>query len=86
VEDMCYERRKVRVFIPAGPSTKLFALLCLLLQYLIQSCARGGGGIWRTCCMFIYYCSTYYKAVREGAGGEVEDMCYKRLRAEAYVN
>ncbi len=34
----------------------------------------------------VYYCSTYYKAVREGGGGEVEDMCYERLRAEAYVN
>jgi hypothetical protein len=30
--------------------------------------------------------STYYKAVREGGGGRVEDMCYERLRAEAYVN
>jgi len=28
----------------------------------------------------------YYKAVREGGGGKVEDMCYERLRAEAYVN
>ncbi len=25
----------------------------------------------------VYYCSTYYKAVREGGG---EDMCYERLR------
>jgi hypothetical protein len=32
----------------------------------------------------VYYCSTYYKAFREGGGGEVEDMCYERLRAEAY--
>jgi hypothetical protein len=24
----------------------------------------------------VYYCSTYYKAVREGGGGRVEDMCY----------
>ena len=30
----------------------------------------------------VYYCSTYYKAVREGG----EDMCYERLRAEASVN
>ena len=30
----------------------------------------------------VYYCSTYYKAVtvREGGGGEVEEMCYERLR------
>jgi hypothetical protein len=36
----------------------------------------------------VYYCSTYYKAVREGGGGggEMEDMCYERLRAEADVN
>jgi hypothetical protein len=32
----------------------------------------------------VYYCSTYYKDVREGGG--VEDMCYERLRAEACVN
>jgi hypothetical protein len=36
----------------------------------------------------VYYCSTYYKAVRGGGGGgwRVEDMCYERLRAEASVN
>ena len=32
--------------------------VCLLLQYLLQSCSRGGGGEWRTCatrddCVFI---------------------------------
>ena len=31
----------------------------------------------------VYYCSTYYKAVREGGG--MEDMCYERLRAKAGV-
>ena len=36
--------------------------------------------------MCVYYCSTCYKAVREGGGGGVEDMCYERLRAEAYVD
>jgi len=53
----------------------------------------GAGGLpssffalWASCvCVCVYYCSTYYKAVREG-GGEVEDMCYEGLRAEAYVN
>jgi hypothetical protein len=25
--------------------------VCLLLQDLLQSCARGGGGEWRTCAM-----------------------------------
>jgi hypothetical protein len=45
------------VFITAGPSTKLFACLrvcvcvCLLLQDLVQSCLRGGGGgIWEDMC------------------------------------
>ena len=37
-------------------------------------------------CVFVCYCSTYEKAVREGGGGEMEDMCYERLRAEADVN
>ena len=36
-------------------------------------------------CVCVYYCSTYYKAVREGGGG-MEDMCYERLRAKAGVN
>jgi hypothetical protein len=31
----------------------------------------------------VYYCSTYYKAVRVGGG---EDMCYERRRAEACVD
>jgi hypothetical protein len=30
--------------------TKMFALLCLLLQYLIQSCARGGRRIVEDMC------------------------------------
>jgi hypothetical protein len=38
---------------------------------------------WEVC---VYYCSTYYKAVRVGGGGAVEDMCYERLRAEACVD
>jgi hypothetical protein len=39
--------------------------------------------LFRVC---VYYCSAYYKAVREGGGGGMEDMCYERLRAEADVN
>jgi len=40
-----------------------------------------------TVCVCVYYCSTYYKAVRGGGGGwRGEDMCYERLRAEASVN
>jgi hypothetical protein len=35
----------------------------------------------------VYYCSTYYKAVRVwGGGGTMEDMCCERLRAEACVD
>jgi hypothetical protein len=34
-------------------------------------------------CVVVYYCSTYYKPVREGGGGEMEDTCYERLRAES---
>jgi hypothetical protein len=56
--------------------------VCLLLQYLLQSCSLGGGEgqwslLWRTCAtrdyeprpvwtVCVYYCSTYYKAVRVG--------------------
>jgi hypothetical protein len=36
-------------------------------------------------CVCVYYCSTYYKAVRVGGAGTMEDMCYERLRAEACV-
>ena len=43
------------VFITAVPSTKLFAwFITLLLQDQVQ------------CLLCVYYCSTYYKAVREG--------------------
>jgi hypothetical protein len=35
----------------------------------------------------VYYCSTYYKAVRVGGGGgTMEDMCDEGLRAEACVD
>jgi hypothetical protein len=34
----------------------------------------------------VYYYSTYYKAVRVGGGGTMEDMCYEGLRAEACVD
>ena len=43
------------------------------MQYLIQSCARGGRRIVENMCyeirVCVYYCSTYYKAVRGGGGG-----------------
>ena len=34
----------------------------------------------------VYYCRTYYKAVRGGERRRVEDMCYERRRAEACVD
>jgi hypothetical protein len=34
----------------------------------------------------VYYCSTYYKAVPVGGWGIVEEMCYERRRAEAFVD
>jgi hypothetical protein len=34
----------------------------------------------------VCYCSTYYKTVRVGGGGTMEDMCYERLRVEACVD
>jgi len=34
----------------------------------------------------VYYCRTYYKAVRVGeCPGTVEDMCYERRRADSQV-
>jgi hypothetical protein len=39
------------------------------------------------CVVCVYYCRTYYKAVRVGGGGgTMEDMCYEGLRAEACVD
>ena len=40
----------------------------------------------RTVNVCVYYCSTYYKAVRVGGGGKLEDMCYEIRRAEACVD
>ena len=39
-----------------------------------------------TVCVCVYYCRTYYKAVRGGGRRRVEDMCYERRRAEACVD
>ncbi len=55
VEDMCYERRRAeacvdqsahRTLVNVGVVSRLGIEpigVCLLLQYLIQSCSRGGG-------------------------------------------
>ena len=37
-------------------------------------------------CVCVYYCRTYYKAVRGGGRRRVDDMCYDRRRAEACVD
>ncbi len=37
-------------------------------------------------CVCVYYCRTYYKAVRGGGRRRVEDMCYDTRRAEACVD
>ncbi len=34
----------------------------------------------------VYYCRTYYKAVRGGGRRRVDDMCYDRRRAKACVD
>ncbi len=62
--------------------------LCVLAQLLRSVCvfitAVPITKLFASVC--VYYCSTYYKAVRGGGGGGMEDMCYERLRAEADVN
>jgi hypothetical protein len=40
-EDMCYERRRAEACVDC---------VCLLLQYLIQSCSRGGRRIVEDMC------------------------------------
>jgi hypothetical protein len=93
VEDMCYERRRAEACVDESAHHAL--------QYLLQSCSRRGGGEqWRTCatrdyeprpvwtslvvCVFIT-AVPITKLIARG-GGEMEDMCNERLRAEAYVN
>ena len=73
--------------VPSGdlesPGTQC---VCLLLQYLLQSCLRGGRGIVEDMC---YECVfiTAVPITKLFAWGEgiVEDMCYERRRAEALV-
>jgi len=38
------------------------------------------------CKVCVYYCRTYYKAVRGGGRRREEDMCYDIRRAEACVD
>jgi hypothetical protein len=70
------------VFITAVPITKLFAR---------------GGGEWRTCatrgyeprgdvCVCVFITAVPVTKLFARGGGGMEDMCYERLRAKAYVN
>jgi len=47
-----------------------------------------GAKLWpvQPVCVCVYYCRTYYKAVRGGGRRRVDDMCYDRRRAEACVD
>ncbi len=84
------------MFITAVPITKLLARGGDGGHVLRETTSRGPcelvcpsrtGGICKIqSVLCVYYCSTYYKAAREGGGGGMEDMCYERLRAEADVN
>jgi hypothetical protein len=52
----------VCVFITAVPNTKL----CAWVERLVaRNAAKGRAGV----CVYVHYCSTYYKAVRVGEGG-----------------
>ena len=51
--------------------------------FINHPCPHAAGGRHKGVC--VYYCSTYYKAVRVGEG-IVEDMCYERRRAKALVD
>ena len=80
------------VFITAGPITKLLGVgetmedMCYE-RLRAEACVDITQGCSRACVFIttepvcVYYCSTYYKAVR--VGGEDMLMCYERLRAEA---
>ena len=50
--------------------------------------ARANSALSRTYlgCVCVYYCRTYYKAVRGGGRRSGDDMCYDRRRAEACVD
>jgi hypothetical protein len=58
---MCYERRRAEACVDHG--------CCLLLQYLIHSCARGGRRI--VCCLLVL------NSVTSTPQRTVEDMCYE---------
>jgi hypothetical protein len=63
--------------------------VCVLLQYLLQSCSRAGRGIVEDMCYeserrraealgaCVYYCSACFKAVRGGEGDSGERVYFK---------
>jgi hypothetical protein len=52
--------------------------VCLLLQYLLQSCSRG--------CVCVLLMQDLLQSCSRGGRRRVEDMCYERRRAEACVD
>jgi hypothetical protein len=63
----------------AGPEAAASWAVCVSL-----AARRSPQGSLPTVC--VYYCRTYYKAVRGGGRRRVDDMCYERRRAEACVD
>ena len=60
------------VFITAVPSTKLFARVCVCVFITAGPSTKLFAWGVVCVCVCVYYCSTYYKAVR---GETMEDMC-----------
>ncbi len=58
------------VFITAGPFTKLCAWGRRRVEDMCYEIRRA------KVCVCVYYCRTYYKAVRGGGRRRVDDMCY----------
>ena len=68
---------------PSNPELCVFITVCVFITagpITVTKLFAGGGGV------CVYYCRTYYKAVRGGGRRRVEDMCYERRRAEACVD
>ncbi len=61
----------------------MFKRVCVRFRLLITT--RSSTSL-LVLCVCVYYCRTYYKAVRGGGRRRVDDMCYDRRRAEACVD
>ena len=78
------------------PRTEQSPFLSLLryiqyMQFVTKQVSGYNAGNTENCnvecdCVCVYYCRTYYKAVRGGGRRRVDDMCYDRRRAEAWVD